>query len=79
MGERPGHVVVVRNFRRLIEGRFLRRGRNGRSHGVQQTVVLNLTHHALQVRERGHFDHRIRIVIFPKITDASLRVMNESF
>jgi hypothetical protein len=31
---------------------LLRRGRNGRSHGIQQTIELNFTHHALRVRER---------------------------
>jgi hypothetical protein len=56
--QRPGRFVVVGGLRQLIESRrvgqevLLRRGRNGRSHGIQQTIELNFTHHALRVRER---------------------------
>jgi hypothetical protein len=56
--QRPCRFVVVGGLRQLIESRrvgqevLLRRGRNGRSHGIQQTIELNFTHHALRVRER---------------------------
>src|ERR1700681_3017056 len=56
--QRPCRCVVVGGLRQLIESRrvgqevLLRRGRNGRSHGIQQTIELNFTHHALRVRER---------------------------
>jgi hypothetical protein len=38
--------------RRVGQEVFLRRGSDGRSHGIQQTLVLNFTHHALRVPER---------------------------
>src|ERR1700730_1667698 len=56
--QRPRRLVVVGGLRLPIESRrvgqevLLRRGRNGRSHGIQQTIELNFTHHALRVRER---------------------------
>jgi hypothetical protein len=56
--QRPCRFVVVGGLRQLMESRrvgqevLLRRGRNGRSHGIQQTIELNFTHHALRVRER---------------------------
>src|ERR1700730_1263681 len=56
--QRPSRFVVVGGLRLPIESRrvgqevLLRRGRNGRSHGIQQTIELNFTHHALRVRER---------------------------
>ena len=55
--ETPGKLVVVGSLRQRIESRrvgqevLLRR--NGCSHGIQQTVEFNFTHHALRVRERS--------------------------
>jgi len=75
----PGRMVVCRGFRRRIEERCLRRRCNRHSNGIQQTVIFKFAHRALLIGElwsfRPLFTHRDS----PNTTDASFRVMNESF
>src|SRR5712664_4923997 len=51
----PGRMVVFLGFRRRIEERRLRRGCNGQSHGIQQTVIFKFAHRALLVGELQSF------------------------
>src|SRR5260370_2845893 len=53
--KRPGQLVVVGGFRRLVESLrtgqeiLLRRGLDRRSHGIQQSVEFSFAHRALPV------------------------------
>ena len=76
--EGPRRMVVFRGFRRRLEERLLRRGCNGHLHGIQQTVVFKFAHRGL-VRELWPFRPFCTHRNSPNTTDASFRVMNESF